>query len=111
MIALKRVEPMIGFRPTTIEMAADVEDGDVEMVRAGTASDAGFVYFEESAVSEQSKRGRAQDRARVAGGQKHETTYAAKKTGTFPAAVRDAVKAVGNSRGKVEKRLGEGKAS
>ena len=32
-------------------------------------------------MPEQSKRGRAQDRAKVAGGQKHETSYEAKKTG------------------------------
>lgn len=50
-------------------------------------------------------RGRAQDRAKVAGGQKHETSYEARKTGTTPSEVRKAVKAAGNSRQKVEGEL------
>jgi hypothetical protein len=50
-------------------------------------------------------RGRAQDRAKVAGGQKHEVSYEAKKTGRSTPAVKKAVKKVGNIRGKVEKRL------
>ena len=54
---------------------------------------------------QQSNRGRAQDRAKVAGGQKHETAYEAKKTGTKTSDVKDAVKTVGNSRGKVEAEL------
>ena len=53
----------------------------------------------------QSKQGRAQDRAKVAGGQKHETSYEAGKTGTSPGEVRQAVKKVGNSRSKVEAEL------
>ena len=60
-------------------------------------------------MSEQSKRGRSQDRAKVAGGQKHETSYEAKKTGASASEVRTAVKQVGNSRGKVEGKLGERK--
>jgi hypothetical protein len=51
-------------------------------------------------------RGRQQDRARVAGGQDYETRYEAKKTGRSKAAVNKAVKKVGNSRKRVEKRLG-----
>lgn len=50
-------------------------------------------------------RGRAQDRAKVAGGQKHEVSYETKKTGKSPLAVKRAVKKVGNARKKVEKRL------
>jgi hypothetical protein len=60
-------------------------------------------------MSEQSKRGRSLDRAKVAGGQKHETSYEASKTGTSAGEVRTAVKAVGNSRDKVEDKLGERK--
>jgi hypothetical protein len=60
-------------------------------------------------MSEQTKRGRAQDRSKVAGGQKHETSYEAGKTGTSSAQVRAAVKKVGTSRAKVEKELGAGK--
>ena len=55
----------------------------------------------------ESKRGRAQDRARVAGGQKHEVAYEAKKTGNSPGEVRQAVKTAGNSRRKVEAELGK----
>jgi hypothetical protein len=50
-------------------------------------------------------RGRKQDRTRVAGGQKHEVSYEAKKTGRSAPAVKRAVKKVGNVRRKVEKRL------
>jgi hypothetical protein len=50
-------------------------------------------------------RGRAQDRARVAGGQKYEVAYEAKKTKKKAATVRKAVKKVGNSRKKVNKAL------
>jgi hypothetical protein len=56
---------------------------------------------------EQSKRGRAQDRAKVAGGQKHETAYEAKKTDTSSGEVRQAVKTAGTSRKKVEAALGK----
>jgi Protein of unknown function (DUF3606) len=54
----------------------------------------------------QSARGRKQDRARVAGGQNYEVGYEARKTKTSRAAVKTAVKKVGNSRKKVERRLG-----
>jgi hypothetical protein len=46
-----------------------------------------------------------QDRAKVAGGQDHEVKYEAGKTGASKAEVQDAVKEVGNSRTKVEKKL------
>lgn len=51
-------------------------------------------------------RGRAQDRARVAGGQDHEVKYEAKKEGVSKAAVKKAVKSAGNSRKKVEAEIG-----
>jgi len=51
-------------------------------------------------------RGRKQDRARVAGGQDYEVGYEAKKTGRSRPAVKKAVKKAGNSRKRVEKRLG-----
>ena len=55
--------------------------------------------------STQTSRGRKQDRARVAGGQKHEVGYASKKSGKSRAAVKKAVKKVGSSRRKVEREL------
>lgn len=60
------------------------------------------------AVTKKSKtaRGRKQDRARVAGGQDYEVRYEAKKTGKSARAVKKAVKKVGTSRKRVEKRLG-----
>ncbi|MGY3496418.1 MULTISPECIES: DUF3606 domain-containing protein [unclassified Bradyrhizobium] len=60
------------------------------------------------AVARRSKtaRGRKQDRARVAGGQDYEVQYEAKKSGKSAPAVKKAVKKVGNSRKRVEKRLG-----
>lgn len=58
-------------------------------------------------TKQQTPRGRAQDRARVAGGQQHEVRYESKKTGKPKAAVKAAVKSEGNSRKKVEKVLGK----
>jgi hypothetical protein len=57
-------------------------------------------------AAKKTARGRKQDRARVASGQKYEVTYEAKKTGRSAASVKKAVKKVGNSRKRVEKRLG-----
>jgi hypothetical protein len=53
----------------------------------------------------QTSRGRKQDRARVAGGQDYEVRYAAKKSGRSKSAVKKAVRKVGTSRRKVERRL------
>jgi len=52
-----------------------------------------------------SPKGRAQDRAKVAGGQDHEVRYEASKEDVSNAKVKDAVKKVGNSRVKVDKQL------
>lgn len=52
-------------------------------------------------------RGRKQDRARVAGGQKHEVGYESKKSSKTRADVKKAVKKVGSSRRKLERELNE----
>lgn len=57
-------------------------------------------------ANKKSSRGRKQDRARVAGGQDYEVGYAARKAKASRAAVKKAVKKVGNSRKKVEWRFG-----
>ena len=57
------------------------------------------------AAKKRTARGRKQDRARVAGGQDYEARYEAKKTGRSRAAVKKAVKKVGNSRKRVERAL------
>ena len=49
--------------------------------------------------------GRSRDRKLVAGGQKHEVRYAAKKAGVKSKAVKKAVKRVGHSRTKIERAL------
>jgi hypothetical protein len=49
--------------------------------------------------------GRKQDRALVAGGQDYEVRYEGKKTRKSASAVKRAVKKVGNSRKRVERRL------
>jgi hypothetical protein len=54
----------------------------------------------------QTARGRKLDRALVAGGQAYEIGYESKKTSRSRPAVKKAVKKVGNSRKKVERRLG-----
>lgn len=56
-------------------------------------------------AKKQTSRGRKQDRARVAAGQDYEVGYESKKTGKSRSAVKKAVKKVGNSRKKVERRL------
>jgi hypothetical protein len=56
-------------------------------------------------AAKKTARGRAQDRAKVAGGQKCEVDYEAKNTGRSAPAVKKAVKKVGNVRKRVEKRL------
>lgn len=55
-------------------------------------------------LTNQTKRGRAQDRARVAGGQDHEVLEA-NKEGVSRGDVKEAIKDVGNSRKKVEAKL------
>ena len=57
-------------------------------------------------TSKTTVRGRKQDRARVAGGQDYEVRYEAKKKRRSSAAVKKAVKKVGNSRKRVERALG-----
>ncbi len=59
-----------------------------------------------AAAKNKTARGRKQDRARVAGGQKYEVAYEAKNSGRSASAVKKAVKKVGNTRKSVEKRLG-----
>ena len=49
--------------------------------------------------------GRSRDRQLVAGGQRHEVSYTAKKAGVKGRAVKKAVNRVGNSRRKVERAL------
>jgi len=56
----------------------------------------------------QTHRGRAQDRARVAGGQDYEVRYEANKEGVSKDTVKQAIQEVGNSRKKVEAKLEEG---
>lgn len=57
-------------------------------------------------MSARNTNGRAQDRARVAGGQDHEVRYETEKSGAAKGEVKDAVEKVGNSRKKVENELG-----
>jgi hypothetical protein len=63
--------------------------------------------LEEEMAIPQTTRGRSQDRAKVAGGQDHEVKYEAGKTGASKADVKSVVKSVGNSRKKVEDKLGK----
>jgi hypothetical protein len=56
-------------------------------------------------AAKKTARGRAQDRPKVAGGQKYEVSYEAKKTGKSASAVKKTVKKVGNVRRTVEKKL------
>jgi hypothetical protein len=58
------------------------------------------------AAAKKTARGRKQDRARVASGQDYEVRYEAKKTRQSASVVKKAVKKVGNSRKRVDKRLG-----
>jgi Protein of unknown function (DUF3606) len=57
-------------------------------------------------AKKQTARGRKRDRARVAGKQRYEVGYESRKTGRSARTVKKAVKRVGNSRKRAEKRLG-----
>ena len=61
--------------------------------------------MEETTMAKKTKRGRKQDRVRVAGKQDYEVRYEAKKTGKSKAKVKRAVKKVGPSRKRVERAL------
>ena len=52
-------------------------------------------------------RGRNQDRVKVAGRQDHEVRYEAGRTDASKDAVKSAVRSMGNSRKKVEDKLGK----
>ena len=56
-------------------------------------------------AKKQTSRGRKQDRARVAGGQDYEVQYEGKKMRKSASAVKKAVKKVGNSRKRIERRI------
>ena len=56
--------------------------------------------------TKKSRTSRSRDRKLVAGRQKHEVRYTAKKSGVKGKSVRKAVKRVGHSRSKVERVLG-----
>ena len=58
-------------------------------------------------MAKRTKRGRSQDRRRVARGQDYEVRYEAKKTGKSKAEVNRAIKRVGTSRTNVETALGK----
>ncbi len=53
-------------------------------------------------------RGASQDRKKVAGGQDYEVKYESAKTGSSGKQVKKAIKSAGNSRTKVEAKLGSG---
>ena len=55
--------------------------------------------------TKQSGKGRSQDRSKVAAGQDYEVNYEKNKLNVSGKEVKDAVKAAGNSRKKVEKKL------
>ena len=55
-------------------------------------------------------RGASQDRKKVAGAQEYEVKYESEKTGSSRDEVKKAIKTAGNSRKKVESKLGNGKS-
>ena len=57
-----------------------------------------------------SARGTSQDRKKVAGGQDYEVKYESEKSGSSTDQVKKAIKTAGNSRKKVEAKLGNGKS-
>ncbi len=59
-------------------------------------------------ADDKTKRGKS-DRSKIAAGEKYEVAYAAKKAKTTPAAVKAAIKKVGNARPAVEKALAKKK--
>jgi hypothetical protein len=63
------------------------------------------MYMEKKKTS----RGTSQDRRKVAGGQDYEVQYESKKTGSSTGEVKKAIQSAGNSRKKVEKKMGGSK--
>ena len=55
--------------------------------------------------TKQPGKGRSQDRSKIAAGQDYEVNYEKNKLNVSGKEVKDAVKAAGNSRKKVEKKL------
>ncbi len=66
-----------------------------------------LIYSEKAYImkNEKTTRGRSQDRAKVAGRQKHEVNYEKEKLNVSTKEVKKAVKSEGNSRKKVEEKL------
>lgn len=81
--------------------------GPIEPEESGDVIGYRNARLEDVVATAQTTRGRSQDRAKVAGGQDHEVKYEAGKTGATKAEVKSAVKSVGNSRKKVEDKLGK----
>jgi hypothetical protein len=80
------------------------------LLRCFGAVQTGGIDDGSSKKTKKTARGRKQDRVKVAGGHKYEVSYESKKTGKSAGAVK-AVKKMGNTRKKVEKRLSSGKRS
>ena len=58
-------------------------------------------------MSDNKTKNDQRDRSKVAGGQEHEVNYESRKTGASKEEVKNAVQSAGNSRKKVEKKLGK----
>jgi hypothetical protein len=91
------------FRPLTgLDQEQEPERASRE---AGSGGGLEKLERQREAGMAQTKRGRSQDRKRVAGGQDYEVRYESKKTGKSKGAVKGAVKRAGPSRKKVERAL------
>jgi hypothetical protein len=66
-----------------------------------------YCLHETIVMPNKTTRGRSQDRSKIAGGQDYEVNYVKEKTGAGTKKVKQAIKDVGNSRKKVEKKLGK----
>ena len=98
-----RAQPQVSFENADDRLPLPFRRGTADH---RTALGSGKGFFENGESKKKTSRGREQDRARVSGGQSYEVKYETKKTGRSSAAVKKAVKKVGNSRKRMERRLG-----
>ena len=68
-----------------------------------------YISVSKANIMAKSSRGRSQDRSKVAGGQDYELEYEKQKTGSSKKQIKSAIKAVGNQRQQVEKKLQKSK--
>jgi hypothetical protein len=110
--SMKQASALWRQLPPVFDAETLLKNSTLQLIQIGTVwivpepANPWRVAWEPMETAKKTARGRKQDRARVAGRQDYELQHESKKTGRSATAVKKAVKKVGNSRKRVEKRLG-----